>query len=445
MSDTYPHANEVERAVLGAMLLEMKAVEMATELVNETMFYKPEHAAIFDAARNLYLKNVRPDQLSVSDYLRTQHKLEMVGGELFIAGIAAETRSTANVRHHCTILTDKAQKRRAILLARQVERLAMSDDADASTMLMNAGQEIERIMAVTKGTTFEPLANIIPRSYQRIEERANSKSGLTGITTGFAWLNKYTGGWQDTDLVLIAALPSCGKTTLGLNCAVAAGKAGHATGVFSLEMGSAQLGERLIADRASVAVSNLHYDKPTPEQWAAMSNGSAYLSGLPIYIDETAGLNVADVSVRAKRMKREHGIELVFIDYLQLMNGMGESTRKMEVDVISKGLKSLAKTLRIPVIAVSQLSRGSARDGREPELYDLRESGQLEQDADVVAFIWNPDLDEKKEAAEAQKACTVGLEFEPLRALKLAKQRNGPTGSSLLRWRKELYRFEELT
>jgi replicative DNA helicase len=445
MSDTMPNSSDLERAVLGAMLLDATAVEKAVELIDETTFYRPQHAMVFKAIHHLFMQGSRIDLLIVEEMLKEQKHLDDIGGEPFLLGLQGETRSTANVRYHCELLIDKAQKRRAILLGKQLIHQAESEDDYAVDLLMAAGQEIEKIIATSKTKTYQPLANIVPGSYRLIEQRANSKTGLTGITTGFARLNKYTSGWQKDDLIIIAAPPSAGKTSIALNHAVAAAKAGSAVGILSLEMSSEKLGERMIADKSSIAVSELHYNKPSPEDWETLANSAAYVSNLPIFIDETPALNINDITIRAKRMRREQGIELLILDHLQEGSGIGEENRRLQIDGLIHGMKTIAKSLHIPVIVVSQLSRGSDKEKRRPVKSDLRESGTIEQVADVILFIWDPPEKDKQSMADAQKVCTVGLDWENLREVFIDKQRQGPCKGMLVRWRGNVYRFEELS
>ncbi len=229
-----PHAPDIERAVIGAMLLDAKAIEKAVELTDETVFYNPVHSMIFEAIRKLYGRGERVDMLTVAELLREQKRLDAVGGEATLAGLSGETRSTANIQYHCAILVDKAQKRRAMLCAQQLLRKAAADDGDATELLVSTEKEIECIIAVSRQKMHQPMTDVIPAAYRLIEERANSQTGLTGITTGFPRLNKYTSGWQKSDLIFIAALPSCGKTTIGMNCVVAAARTGHTVGIFSI-------------------------------------------------------------------------------------------------------------------------------------------------------------------------------------------------------------------
>ncbi len=433
---------ELERNVLCSMMIDALCVDDVLSRLDTDCFAKPQNEAIFRAIQHLNARGVYISELSIIEHLSSTNQLDSVGGEEYVLKVSAETMSSANVRHYCEKLIEYAQRRKLYYYAKDIVRKIEENDAD---VLKEAGAGIERILATRTTSQYLGLDDVIPQSYQAIQERANSKDGLTGVQTGFPRLNRFIGGWQKSDLIIVAARPSLGKTTLAMNFAISAARAGRSIGIISMEMSAEKLGERLIASQASFPISDIHHTKPSQGQWTELFDASEYLSKMNVFIDETPGLNIIDITMRAKRMKREKDICLLIIDYLTLASGLGEGSRRLEIETISRGLKGIAKTLDIPVIALSQLSRSPEKEERKPNMSDLRESGSIEQDADVVIFIWEPP-DAYKKAMLQKFGISVPDEKMPLvREVFIDKHRNGPCASIPALFNGSFYRFEELT
>ena len=437
-----PQAPEFERAVLGAMLLDRDSIGIAIELLTEESFYKPAHRALFRVLTDLYDKNLPVDQLTVTEHLRQRKQLEAIGGEAAIMAIMDETMSSANIRYHCHILNEKAMLRNVIAVTSSVNYQCFDDTADPSAIMdsLEAG-----VVELSEKRHFKPYIRIsdqVQEAYRAIRHKAEAKDSLTGIDTGFTRLNKLTAGWQKSDLIILAARPSMGKTAFALDLAKNAAEKGTGVGFFSLEMSATQLVMRMLFNEGRFDGSSLNSGKIRQEDWTRLSDACSRLMNYPIYIDDTPGLTSIELSAKAKRLKTEHDIGLLIVDYLQLMEGTSKESRQQEISSISRSMKILAKDLSIPILALSQLSRSLEQRGGDhrPMLSDLRESGAIEQDADIVMFIY------RAAVYGLNPEYSIGDENvfpEDVAEIIVRKQRNGPIGTVLLHWIKENTKFAE--
>jgi len=437
-----PQAPDIERAIIGAMLIDPESIGIAIELVKDEFFYKPVNAMIFRAVTDLYDENLPVDQLTVADQLKKRGQLEMIGGEATLSALITETASSANIRYHCRILREKALLRRMISLTNTYHNKCYEDTADPSSLIENIEKGIMDLSEMRHTKNYVTLEDTVHEAHQEIEKKAQAGDGVTGIDTGFSRLNTMTAGWQPSDFIILAGRPSMGKTALALDIAKNAAKNDVPVGVFSLEMSSMQLVMRLLYNEARFNGSQAHINKPAAEDWTRLGDACNRLHKYPIYIDDTPGLSSIELSAKAKRLKLEKDIGLIVIDYLQLMQGSNKESRQQEISSISRGLKSLAKELNVPIIALSQLSRALEQRGGDhrPLLSDLRESGAIEQDADIVMFIYRAayyNIDPEYEINEQH------IPKDEVAELIIRKQRNGPVGTLLLHWVKQYMRFGE--
>jgi len=437
-----PQATDMERAVLGAMLIDPDSIGLTIELLKETDFYKPGHAAIYRALTDLFDANLPVDQLTVSEQLKKKKQLELIGGEPTISALINDTASSANIRYHSHVIREKALLRRLISDTTASRNMCFEDTVDPGEVIKGLEQSLMNISELQHSQSYTPISKVVIQAQAEIQRKAEAGEGLTGIDTGFKNLNKLTTGWQNSDLIILAGRPSMGKTAFGLDLAKNAAHTGVPVAVFSLEMSTMQLVMRLLYNEGRFNGGELHTNKPKPADWTRLNDAAGRLHDLPMFIDDTPGLSIMELGAKAKRLKLEHDIGLLVVDYLQLMQGSSRESRQQEISSISRGLKILAKELNIPIIALSQLSRGlEQRTGdKKPMLSDLRESGAIEQDADIVMFIY--------------RASVYGLEPEyqiydqdiptdEVAEIIVRKQRNGPVGSVLLHWIKHYMRFGE--
>ena len=441
---TPPASSDIERAVLGAMLIDKAAVGKAIELITEESFYKPVHQAIFRVLTDLYDQNIPIDQLTVAEQLRQRGQLDSVGGETTIAALMNETASAANIEYHCEILKDKAVLRKIITLTSSVQNMCYDEKADPSAVMDNLEANVYSLFGFRHSKSIEKFSNLVDEAHKEIIRKAEAKDSLTGVSTGFTQLNKLTAGWQNSDFIILAGRPSMGKTAFALDLVKNAAKSGVPAAVFSLEMSSTQLVMRMLFNEARFDGSSLTTQKKRPEDWTRLNDACSRLYNYPIFIDDTPGLSSLELTAKAKRLKSEHNIGLIVVDYLQLMEGTSRESRQQEISSISRSLKGLAKELNIPVIALSQLSRALEQRGgdHKPLLSDLRESGAIEQDADIVMFIYRA----------AVYGITPEYSFmdehvtpENVAEIIVRKHRNGPIGTVLLHWIKENTKFAEFS
>ncbi len=434
-----PQAVEVEQAVLGAMLVDHRAIGRAIESLDEGCFYHRPHALIYQAAIALFDRNQAVDQLTLAEELRRRGQLDDVGGVVYLAKLAAEVATSANIEYHARIVLEKALSRRLIETAGEVTRQAYEGTSNVQELIDWTEQRVFGLSERGLREGFQPLERVMGETLEQIERAHKRISTVSGVDTGFRKLNEITSGFQAGDLIILAARPSVGKTALALTLARNAavdGKVG--VGVFSLEMSRLQLAQRLLSAETRVDLHRLRSGRLTEEDWLHVTRSIGRLAQAPVYIDDTPGISVLEARAKARRLVREHGIGLVVIDYLQLMSAHERiDSREQEISRISRGLKAMAKELGVPVLALSQLSRAvESRTDRRPQLSDLRESGSIEQDADVVMFIYRPDLYGIKGEN--------GASLEGIAEVIIGKQRNGPTGSVHLAWNMHSATYDEL-
>ena len=434
-----PQAVEVEQAVLGAMMLEQRAIVRAVEVLDESCFYHAPHSRIFVAMIELFERGTAVDQLTLTEELKRRGQLDDVGGVVYLAKLGSEVATTANIDFHARIVLEKALGRKLIETSSEVIERAYAADEDVQTLIDNAEQKLFTLSENQIGEGFEPLEKVMGETFEHLEHVHAGAGTVLGVDTGFADLNDQMSGFQQGDLIILAARPSVGKTAFALTLARnAAVEAGVGMAIFSLEMSKMQLAQRLLSVETKVDLHKLRTGRLRDEDWMNLTHNIERLAQAPIYIDDTPGISVLEARAKARRLQREHGVGMVIIDYLQLMSGhIRTQSREQEISHISRGLKAMAKELDVPVLALSQLSRAvESRTDRRPQLSDLRESGSLEQDADVVMFIYRPEMYDLKSPD--------GESLEGLAQIIIGKQRNGPVGSVDLMWNKESATYEAM-
>ena len=438
-----PQAPDIERAVLGAMLLNKKAIGTAiNNKIAPEMFFKPSHQILYRLLTDLFDNNIPVDQLTVVEHLSQRGHLDAVGGEVTIAALMTETASAANIEYHCEILREKALLRNIIMVTSTVQTMCYDEKANPSEVMDSLESQVYNLFGMRKTKEAIPFAELIEEAHEEIIKRNEAKDSITGVNTGFKQLNKITMGWQKADLIILAGRPSMGKTAFALDLAKNAAKQNVPVGIFSLEMSSTQLVMRMLFNEARFDGSSLSSHKKKLDDWTRLNDACSRLYSYPIFIDDTPGLSSLELSAKAKRLKAEHGVRLIIIDYLQLMEGTNKESRQQEISAISRSIKTLSKELDVPIIALSQLSRAlEQRAGdHKPLLSDLRESGAIEQDADVVMFIYraavyglNPEYTIDDQNVSPENVAEIIIR----------KQRNGPIGTILLHWIKEHTKFSE--
>ena len=432
-----PQAVEVEQAVLGAMMLEQQALSRAFEILDKSCFYHASHGRIFEAMHTLFEQGTAVDQLTLTEELKRRGQLDDVGGVVYLAKLGSEVATAANIDFHARIVFEKALSRKLIEAASEISERAYAADEDIQTLIDKAEQQLFSLSENQIGEGFEPLDKVMGDAFEHIERIHAKTDTVLGVDTGFANLNDLTSGFQKGDLIILAARPSVGKTALALTLARnAAVDAGVGVAIFSLEMSKMQLAQRLLSAETKVDLHKLRTGRLTEDDWMHLTRNIDRLAQAPIYIDDTPGISVLEARAKARRQLREYGIGMVVIDYLQLMSGhLRTQSREQEISQISRGLKAMAKELDMPVLALSQLSRAvESRTDRRPQLSDLRESGSLEQDADVVMFIYRPEMYGLKSPD--------GESLEGTAEIIVGKQRNGPVDSVPLMWNKESATYE---
>lgn len=435
-----PHDTELEEVVLGACMLEKDAYMNVCDILVPDSFYDPVNKKIFQAITTLGLSQRPIDMMTVTEQLRRDGILEEVGGALHITELTARVYSAANVEFHARIIAQKYLARRLISYASTIETHAFDESNDVEELLQEAeGQlfDISQTQLKREVTQIDPVINL---ALEQIQIAANSESGLSGLETGYGDLDRITSGWQNSDLIIIAARPAMGKTAFVLSMAKnMAVNFSTPIAIFSLEMANVQLVKRLLSNIADLEGEKIKSGQLSPEEWDRLNTRLREVYSAPLYLDETPGLSITELRTKARRLVREKGVKLIMIDYLQLMNasGMKLGSREQEVSMISRSLKALAKELNIPIIALSQLNRSTeTRDDKRPVLSDLRESGAIEQDADIVCFIHRPEYYTKSgEDAE-------GNDIRGKAVLIIAKHRSGAVGDVNLRFVSKFARFE---
>jgi len=434
-----PHNLEAERAVLGAVLLEPVMIPRAIELLTPEEFYKEGHRKIYAAMVRLFERSEPADVLTVAEDLKRAGELDEVGGQATLATLMEEATVATQFASYAQIVRDKAQLRELIRVARELTEHGFDETEDVQALVDRAEQMVFRIAERRLHKSAVPVREILTRTIEHIESLYRRKEHITGVATGFRELDRLTAGFQKADFVIIAGRPSMGKTAFALNVAQeAAVTSGRSVLIFSLEMAKEQLVQRLLCSEARVDSHRVRTGYLEAADWKRIGVAAGRLADAPLFIDDTANLSVLEARAKARRIRAEHGLELVVIDYLQLMQGRWRAeNRQQEISEISRSLKALAKELEVPVVALSQLSRAlEARGGdASPRLSDLRESGALEQDADVIVFLHRPGL-YKENPSDVEKNLTDVI---------IGKQRNGPTDKIQLVFKPEYTRFEDLS
>ncbi len=436
-----PQAVDVERYVLGALLLEKEAVAIALEEIDETDFYRDAHRLIFSAIVSLYKKNEAIDLITLTEELKSRKSLDETGGAPYLAELVSQVASAANIEFHLKIIKEKALLRKLIRACTDILKDAYDAQSEAETVLSKAQQDIFDILKTQKQRSYQEITTILNETFAEIERLHHLEhSGIIGVPSGFAALDNITAGFQKGDLIVLAGRPSMGKTALALNIARNAAIEGNVpVGIFSLEMSDMQLVQRLLCAEAMVDSQRLRTGHVRENEWPKLSRSAGRLADSPIYIDDTAGLDIIKLSARARRMALERNIGLLIVDYMQLMEApKGFDNRQQEISFISRSLKSLAKQLSVPVIALSQLSRAvESRPDKRPMLSDLRESGAIEQDADLVMFVYREEFYLKDHQDPHYK------EVENVAELIIGKHRNGPIGNVKLTFMKKYGKFAD--
>jgi len=438
-----PQAVALEEAVLGALMLDKEALPVVLDVLTPQSFYKEAHQLIFQAMLRLFEKSQPVDLLTVNEELRLSGDLEAIGGPYYLVELTNRVASSANIEYHARIIAQKYIKRELIRVSTEVIRDAYEETTDVFELLDAAEQNLFNITQNNLSKNVESMGALAPRLMKMLEELSAREDGLTGVPTGFTELDRLTSGWQPSDLIIIAARPSMGKTAFVLNLARnAAVDFEKPVAVFSLEMSSLQLVQRLVSHEAEISSTKLRTGNLENYELQQVQTAIERLGEAKIFIDDTPGINIFELRAKCRRLKMQHDIQLVIIDYLQLMSGNTENNRanrEQEISSISRALKGLAKELNVPVIALSQLSRAvEVRGGaKRPQLSDLRESGAIEQDADIVSFIYRPEYYGILEDEE-------GMSLKGVTEIIVAKHRNGPTRTVKLRFEADFGKFSDL-
>jgi replicative DNA helicase len=433
---TLPHNLEAERSVLGAIIVHNDAFNVAAELIDSKDFFRDAHRRVFDTMVGLNERGQAIDLVTLKDELVRSGRLEEVGGAAYIAALADGVPRSTNVEYYARIVKERATLRNLIGSANKIVGMAYRAEQDADTLLDQAEQEIFAIAEDRMHTGFVPLKDLVEDSFTTIEKLQGQKGLVTGVPSGFSDIDKLTSGFQPADLVIVAGRPSMGKTSFVLNIAQYVGlKTDRSVGFFSLEMSKEQLFIRILTAEAKIDAQRFRAGYLSEQDYGKISTVLGRLSEAKVFIDDSFGMGVLEMRAKSRRLKAEHGLDLLVVDYLQLMQGRGRfENRNQELAAISRSLKALAKELDVPVLALSQLSRApESRSDRRPQLSDLRESGALEQDADMVMFIFR------------EEHYNPTPENENLAELIIGKQRNGPTGTVKLAFIKQHTQFKNLS
>ena len=428
-----PHNLEAEQTILGSILINNDALNQVTDILSGEDFYREANAHIFEGMLALYNRDDPVDLITLSEVLKQDDSLEKAGGRGYLASLAEATSTSAGIMHHARIVKDLSTRRSLIAQCAQISESCFQPTNDTEEVLDLAEQAIFEIAERNIDQNFFALNDVIKESFKKLEGTTHKGNFITGIATGFTDFDNLTAGLQPSDLVIIAGRPSMGKTSLALNMAYnAALQEKVSTAVFSLEMSRLQLGIRLLGLDAMIDAARLRRGFLHDDEWVRLTDAANRLSELPIYIDDSSGLSVLELKAKARRLKKKHDISLVVVDYLQLMQSKKSvESRQQEISDISRSLKALAKDLNIPVVAVSQLNRKvEDRPNKRPILADLRESGAIEQDADLILFIYREELYNRTEENKGKAE------------LNIAKHRNGPTDTIKLTFREKFTKFE---
>ncbi|PIC66408.1 replicative DNA helicase [Sporosarcina sp. P21c] len=430
---TPPHNNEAEQSVLGAIFLEPQALITASEILLPEDFYRIAHKKIFETMLVLNDRGQPVDLVTIAEELKVKNELEDVGGISYITELANAVPTAANIVYYANIVDEKALLRRLIRVATDIVEDGYTREDEVEALLGEAEKKMMEVSNRKNAGDFRHIKDVLVETYDNIELLHTRKGDVTGIPTGFRDLDKITAGFQRNDLIIVAARPSVGKTAFALNVAQnVATKAGENVAIFSLEMGAEQLVMRMLCAEGNIDAQVLRTGTLEADDWRKLTMAMGSLSNAGIFIDDSPGLRVNEIRSKCRRLQQEHGLGMVMIDYMQLImgSGRGSDNRQQEVSEISRSLKALARELKIPVVALSQLSRGvEQRQDKRPMMSDLRESGSIEQDADIVSFLYREDYYDKE------------TEMQNMIEIIIAKQRNGPTGTVTLAFAKEYNKF----
>lgn len=428
---------EMEKFVLSAMLIrEGEVIPLVTSILKTENFYRPKHRIVFDVMVKLYQQKIAPNILSVMEELRKSGKLEEIGVE-FLYSLTEFANTTAYVEAYARVIKEKATLRDLARAGEEITKSASEDKEPFKDILDNAEKKIFAITSEGETSTFEHVRPIVMRSFERIRRAMENPRGFTGVETSFIDLDRLTSGFQKSDLILLAARPSMGKTALALNMAMNAALKDNIVAIFSLEMSKEQLGHRLLSSYSGINSHSLSTGKISTAEFSDLIDALEHIVESNLFIDDTAGISVMDLRSKARQIKNEHGLDFIVIDYLQLMQGESRKgfdyNRQQEISEISRNLKALARELKVPILALSQLSRSvELRADKRPMLSDLRESGSLEQDADLVMFLYREEYYDRE------------TENANIAELIVSKNRNGPTSNISLHFEKECMRFGSL-
>jgi replicative DNA helicase len=430
-----PQSLEAEMSVLGCLMLDKDAFIKIGDVVTAEDFYDPRHKMIFEAALALYAQNTSIDILTMTNWLSEHQQLEKIGGASYLTELVANVPSAAHISHYAFIVRKKGTLRRLIRASGEINNLAFGESGEIEDILDESEQKLFQISQKHLKQNFIPISNILHATFERIDELHREKGKLRGMPTGYTDLDNLLGGLQKSDLVVLAARPSMGKTSLALDIMRhVAVDLKQPVGIFSLEMSKDQLVDRLLSSQSDVNLWKIRTGHLNDEDFEKIGQAMGELSESPIFIDDAAGSNIMEIRTKARRLQSEHGVGLIVVDYLQLMEGRNQENRVQEVSEISRALKLLARELNVPVLALSQLSRGvESRPDKVPQLADLRESGSIEQDADVVMFIYREEMYKGKDAKRPHIA-----------EIHIKKHRNGPTGEVDLFFDQEKTSFKNL-
>jgi len=432
-----PQSIEAEESILSAVLLDNNALIDIVEILSADDFYKTAHQIIFTAIEALYAKSEPVDLVTLSNILREMDSLDKIGGAAYLARLVDTVPMAVNARHYARIIRDKSLLRRLVERSNAITQRCFEDSGNVDAIVEFAQSAIFEISEDKPSQAFSPISKIIETNIDALEERQGNRSLVTGVTTGFSKLDSLTSGFQNSDLIILAARPAMGKTAFALNMARNAAIEGNVpVAIFSLEMSKEQLSMRMLCAEARVDSSRIRSGFLNQDDWNRITDAAGRLTEAPIFIDDSPDISTTSIRTKSMRMKMDKGLGLIIIDYLQLMRGDAKIERRdLEISDISRSLKILAKELNLPVIALSQLNRKlEERSDKRPQLSDLRESGALEQDADLVAFIYRDEVYNRDENNPQRGTAEIIL----------AKQRNGPTGVAPLAFLKSYTRFENL-
>jgi replicative DNA helicase len=436
-----PQSLETERLVLGALMIDKDAFTVVSEILHPETFYEPRNQKVFSAIQTLSMNEHPVDMLTVTEQLKRDGTLEEVGGEMYVYELTAPVASSAHVEYHARILAQKFLARELISFSSDIETKAFDESNDIEVVMQEAEGQLFKLSQKNMRQDYTQIDPIVKRAVEIMQLAAANTGGLTGVASGFTKLDEMTSGWQKSDLVILAGRPAMGKTSFALSIAKNIAVDNRVpTAFFSLEMSNVQLVNRLISNTCEIDSKKVMNGQLNDAEWARLDKNIRKLDGAPLYLDDTPGLSIFELRTKARRLVKEKGVQIIMIDYLQLMNanGMRFGNRQEEVSTISRSLKGLAKELDIPIIALSQLNRSveqrDSNDGKRPQLSDLRESGAIEQDADMVIFVHRPEYyhiyhDEQ------------GNDLHGMAQIIIAKHRKGAVGDVLLHFRGQYTRF----